>query len=186
MQQTAPLTETDCWRAIESLGGSIWAINHDLADGRGQPGDEEALGKLQARIEPLVDETCRRFGIAHPQREGQDPSLKPYWTWYEATKASVLGEEYDATVCASCPFARSKGHHISLGGTDVPCDLFSGFMRRTPEELAVGCPLVAYNAEWGYEPQTVEQLVALARDRHGDGAADGLAARLGHAAVETA
>lgn len=179
-QQPELITEADYWRAIESLGGMIWSINHDMADNREMPGDRQALPKLQEQIERIVDDACRKFGIAHPHREGHDPGLKDYLEWYRGMKSQVLGNAYAAMVCASCPFARSKEQHISLGGDTVPCNLFNGFMRRDAAELAERCPAVVYYMEWGIQgPKSHGELVQAARERHGDEAAQRLARRLG-------
>ena len=70
---------------IEDLGGFIWRMNHDMADGRipekeGAGIDKEiALARTEQRR--LCVEALPRFGVATPWIEGAGPSDE-YWAWY--------------------------------------------------------------------------------------------------------
>lgn len=80
--ETCP--EVELYSVINFIGGAIWRINHDMADGR-IPREEHAsldksLSKDRKRLEKAVDQ-CTRFGVAMPRRSdgcGSDD----YWRWF--------------------------------------------------------------------------------------------------------
>ena len=77
------------WMAIEQLGGFLWRMNHDLADGRidSTPGIEEDLVNMQKKIEYAVEQTSR-FGIEDPLNKTDEGKAgrEAYWTWYRGWK----------------------------------------------------------------------------------------------------
>lgn len=67
---------------INSLGGGLFYIRHDLADGRieSTPEIEEWLTEAQAQIEYAVDQTVR-FGVEAPRGENRVATAE-YWEWF--------------------------------------------------------------------------------------------------------
>ncbi len=76
-------SEIFLWAAIEQLGGFIWRMNHDLADGRikSTPDIEDDLIMMRNNQEYAIDQ-LERFGVSDPRRE----SNKEYWEWYKTWK----------------------------------------------------------------------------------------------------
>lgn len=78
-------SEIYLWSAIEQLGGFVWRMEHDLADGRIQstPGIEADIMKMREYSAFAVSQLYR-FGIQDPKesKEAQDR----YWKWYHAWK----------------------------------------------------------------------------------------------------
>lgn len=79
-------SEIYLWVFIETLGGFIWRMNHDLADGRidSTPGIEKDLVKMQEEVEYSVGQ-LKRFGIEDPRGEDRDK----YWEWYKMWKKKI-------------------------------------------------------------------------------------------------
>lgn len=84
VERANELTELELYEQIEALGGLIWRINHDLADGRIK-GDDESTGLNGLRIhQQYLLQLTRKFGV-----EIDEPSENPvhptasYWCWYE-------------------------------------------------------------------------------------------------------
>ena len=89
-----PETELEYWKTIESLGGFIWRMNHDAADGRFEmtSGIERNLMDAQKIMEQLVSGLFVPFGVVHPKDcpkmgYGQElpeppPGFVWYWVWY--------------------------------------------------------------------------------------------------------
>ena len=75
-------SEIFLWLAIEELGGFLWRMNHDLADGRidSTPGIEKDLIKVRDEIEYAVGQLIR-FGVEDPKKESEK-----YWAWYRMWK----------------------------------------------------------------------------------------------------
>lgn len=100
-------TEQELFLLIYNLGGAIWAINHDLADGRYESteGISEWLTEAQAKIECAVDGT-QRFGVSQPRVDPQSGATTEYWNWYEKMKSwwDGLSEEAQLVVVASVDF----------------------------------------------------------------------------------
>lgn len=76
-------SEIFLWFYIEHMGGCLWRMNHDLADGRieSTPGIEKDLVDTREFIEYAVGQ-LKRFGIEDPKGEGKDK----YWEWYKMWK----------------------------------------------------------------------------------------------------
>ncbi len=100
---------------IENLGGFIFYMNHDLADGRipEDPSIDKALAAAKKEIEFAVDHTTR-FGVTKPRNDNGGGS-EEYFLWYRwwDTYAKGLSEEkfhdLDMTVKAA----------MEKGGKDV-------------------------------------------------------------------
>lgn len=82
-------SEVYLWLTIEGLGGFVWRMNHDLADGRieSTPGIEKDLITMQEQIEYAVSQ-LERFGIKNPK--GEDKEVRDaYWEWYQTWKKHI-------------------------------------------------------------------------------------------------
>ena len=79
------MDERQLFSTIYDLGGMIWFINHDLADGRMEetPKVRKTLEDLQREIENAVDQTVH-FGVDVPRTV--DGPTEEYWKWYYACK----------------------------------------------------------------------------------------------------
>lgn len=79
-------SEIYLWLYIEGIGGFLWRMNHDLADGRidSTPGIEKDLVTMRESIEYAVSQ-LERFGIEDPGGEGRDK----YWKWYRMWKKHI-------------------------------------------------------------------------------------------------
>ena len=82
---------------INTLGGFIWRMNHDMADYRipaeDHPAVDKDVRKAQEQIQFAVDHTTR-FGISQPR--GADGKATPeYWAWFQRWDGYVnsLSEE---------------------------------------------------------------------------------------------
>ncbi len=74
--------EIQLYYIINTYGGDIWRLNHDLADGR-MPESEEVdkyLAELQEHIQYAVDQT-KRFGVETPRGEN-GVATPTYWSWF--------------------------------------------------------------------------------------------------------
>ena len=112
----APVTEMDYWKAIESLGGITWAMEHELANGRKRKNHKTSkyLAEQRDIIKQLVQEVCDKFDVIHPKDcpkvpLGQEmPPAPPgkvyYWDWYHRMKDLALEEEWGQVICSVCPF----------------------------------------------------------------------------------
>ena len=76
-------SEIFLWAAIEQLGGFLWRMNHDMADGRIQstPDIEADMIMMGENQEYAIDQLAR-FGVPDP-REGK---RKEYMEWYKTWK----------------------------------------------------------------------------------------------------
>ncbi len=76
-------SEIFLWAAIEQLGGFLWRMNHDMADGRIQstPDIEADMIMMGENQEYAIDQLAR-FGVPDP-REGK---RKEYMEWYKIWK----------------------------------------------------------------------------------------------------
>jgi len=83
------MTEDELFAAIYDLGGEIWFINHDLADGRLENSTHIDLWLVdsQARIQELVRQTSQ-FGVAVPLDENNVATAE-YWKWYHRHKVHM-------------------------------------------------------------------------------------------------
>ena len=138
VKQIEPQTELEYWMEIESLGGFIWQMNHDLSHGRIQDPEGKIdldIIKCRARQARLVEEIGEKFGVIHPKdcpraKSGEEVSPAPedkvyYWDWYNRMKMEAYKVEYAKIICSACPFCEGAEKMMSLGGT-IPCSVFSG------------------------------------------------------------
>ena len=130
-----PQTELEYWATIESLGGFIWRMEHDLADGRIDDPDGVIVKDVSSAREistRLVTELGEKFGVIAPRdcpqlAFGQVKPVSPegktyYWDWYEKMKAEAWRQEYDRIICSACPFSEGpEGMSAS-----IPCSLWRG------------------------------------------------------------
>lgn len=137
-----PETELEYWEAIEGLGGFIWSMNHDLADGRMEDstgGIARDVNDAQTISDRLVRELGEKFGVIHPadcpkvpfgQTSPPAPEGKTYyWDWYQRMKRESYRAEYAKLICSACPFSEGVEQMIRLGGS-IPCGVFRGAMYR--------------------------------------------------------
>ena len=167
-----PQTELEYWEVIEGLGGFIWRMNHDLADGR----IEDPTGSISKEISEartisdlLVKELGEKFEIIHPNdcpktKIGQKPPPAPegktyYWDWYEKTKTKAYNAEYEKIICSACPFSEGVEQMINLGG-NIPCGIFTGIIHQLSAPHM--CAMVDYDS-WSKDKLHQEIL-----NQHGD------------------
>lgn len=127
-------TEQEFWEAIEEMGGFLWRMNHDLADGRIEEsgGISQDLVNIAEVQKSVVAEMCKRFNVVpreeEPKRDiGEELPAPPkgkvwYWQWYGRVKKKVLGAEYDTFICSKCPYSRGRKSYIASGGGLSHCD----------------------------------------------------------------
>ena len=177
-------SELQYWEVIEGLGGFIWRMNHDMADGRindpkGQLGSEVFF--MQQVIESLVCGLFERYGVIHPKdcpkvECGQTPPEAPegmtyYWDWYQRMKQESYSQEYAGMICAACPYSEGVERFMGLGGT-IPCSLFPGmcYHLRTP----FACCMIGEDRRFEY---TMEQFMEKLLAEHGPAVMAGFAAQ---------
>lgn len=133
-----PETEMEYWGIIEELGGFIFSMEHNLADGRiqdpsgGIGRDIQDSRQISAR---LVSELGGKFGVIPPQdypkvEFGQELPKAPegkiyYRDWYHKMKKLARSIDYEKIICSACPFSEGIEKMISLGGM-IPCGAFVG------------------------------------------------------------
>jgi len=92
-----PETEEEYFEYIESLGGMIWRIHHDLADKRPWVPPEAGADaiKLQQVIARVAKDACEQFGIEYASADAMRSNLPLpekkhifYWDWYKQQKAA--------------------------------------------------------------------------------------------------
>jgi hypothetical protein len=86
-------TELEHFVKIYKLGGTIWYVNHDLADERieSTPELEQWLLDCQKEIQALVQDTSL-FGVSEPLNENLT-ATKAYWEWYHRMKKIARDKE---------------------------------------------------------------------------------------------
>ncbi|MBT6691299.1 hypothetical protein HOB10_03135 [Candidatus Parcubacteria bacterium] len=139
-------TELQYWEIIESIGGFVWRMNHDMGHGRIEDKDGQVSGDvafMQRVIEKLVTGLFEKYGVIHPKNcpkveFGETPPAAPegttyYWDWYDLMKQESYSQEYNGMICAACPYSKGLDYFKALGG-NIPCGLFPGscFRLRTP------------------------------------------------------
>ena len=82
-------SEVELYIIINSLGGFIWRMNHDLADGRISESLEinKSLAEAQKKVEFAVEQT-KRFGVIQPKSEQEGPTPE-YWRWFRCWDSYV-------------------------------------------------------------------------------------------------
>lgn len=90
-KKIAECEEHELYFIINEIGGFLWRMNHDLADGRikSSPGIDEDLKNLSALQQKAVEQTVR-FGVPFKQEMKMNSILKEevlvtcdeYWQWY--------------------------------------------------------------------------------------------------------
>jgi len=145
-----PETELEYWETIESLGGFIWRMNHDLADGRikDPTGDiDKEIAEAREISTRLIGEMDGKFGVIHYPKVKVGQNLPPapkgkiyYWDWYKKMKAEAYSAEYEKLICSACPFSEGIEEMINLGGV-IPCSVFRGMIYRlsAPNACAMVC-----------------------------------------------
>ena len=124
-----PEAEHKYWEVIESLGGFIWRMNHDLAHGR----IEDPTGEIDREIteageisKKLVKEVCEKFGVVLKESEVVSGMIY-YWDWYHKMKENWLQGEYEKIICSACPFSEGVDEMIRTGG-NIPCSRWNGVL----------------------------------------------------------
>ena len=101
-------TELKCWQYIDALGGHIFKMEHDYADGLDKnPELEEAIEDTKHACEILIDTVCEKYQIIPikdypkvaegPPRLGEAGQPLPaapegktyYWDWYKKIEAEA-------------------------------------------------------------------------------------------------
>ena len=144
--------EMNYWKEIEALGGFVWRMNHDLADGRIEDPDgkiDKSIEEAQQRIECLVSEVKEKFGVIplkdYPKVKSLQ-SLPPspegktyYWDWYNKMKDIFYKEEYNKLICSACPFSDGvEKFKINI----IPCRINKGIMYSLMEPYI--CGMISY------------------------------------------
>jgi len=117
-------SEVYLWLTIEGLGGFVWRMNHDLADGRidSTPGIEKDLIDMRENIEYAVGQLTR-FGIEDPKGKGRDKYGEWYKMWKEYTE-SLSDTDYQ------------KLNDMLAENESNPCPEFSPYPSK--EEMSFG------------------------------------------------
>ncbi|MBI2474012.1 hypothetical protein HYV70_05680 [Candidatus Uhrbacteria bacterium] len=169
-----PETEMEYWETIESLGGFIWRINHELGHGR----IDDPTGELSKEVvsaqkisDSLVRELDEKFGVIHPSdvppvEMGQKPPPAPegkiyYWNWYQKMKELAYKADYEKMICSACPFSDGLEKMMRLGGV-IPCSLWRGMLYRLTQPYE--CGMVSFDS-W-----TQEAIEKKIKREHGDDA----------------
>ena len=168
-----PVTEIEYWAIIESLGGFIWRMNHDAADGRFQMTKEAEKDLSDARqvMEALVSELFVQFGVVHPNdcprknAEGKMPEapagMSWYWDWYHKTKMAWNRAEYEKIICSAC--ALCEGAEAFVRGNAIPCAAWKGTLYQL--SMPYQCAMVDSACSWKWKE---EQLIAEIRKIGGE------------------
>lgn len=140
--QEQPKTESEYWETIESLGGFIWRMNHDLGDGRiDDPEGKVAkdIADAQKISKRLVKEASEKFSFIPPweypkiefgQEMPPPPDGKRYYQkWYDTMKKNSDQQAYEGIICSACSLSEGFDQYLSLGGV-IPCSVFSGSIYR--------------------------------------------------------
>lgn len=136
-----PVTELEYWQAIEELGGFIWRMNHDLADGRIKDPEGGIAKDISDAVDissQLVKEIGEKFGVIPPEQtpkveQGQERPPAPdgktyYWDWYHKWERVFFEGEYEKIICSACPMSEGVDSFIRLG--QIPCSVFPGAIYR--------------------------------------------------------
>ncbi|MFA5932573.1 MAG: hypothetical protein WCV81_05020 [Microgenomates group bacterium] len=155
-------TQQDYWKAIEGLGGFVWQLNHDLADGRiedPQGTTSKGIFDMQQRLEGIVAELCDKYNIISPKESTRVDFYTPlppapvgktyYWEWYKEQKTSYYTQRYNELICSSCPIARDIESYLS-GGYSDPCTKYIGniYNGRTPKYECAMTILGDWSRDW--------------------------------------
>lgn len=160
-----PETELGYWGIIESLGGFLWRMNHDAADGRFEitPAMEKDLLDAQKIQKKLVSELFVLFGVIPPENMprvefGEKRPAAPfgciwYWDWYEKMQEEFYRSEYEKIICSACPFSKGVESFCSARGRGYPCSIIRGTAGIINDKV---CGMVAWK-DWSVE-QLFEKL----------------------------
>ncbi len=92
-KETKEKLDTGCeqllYFMIDGIGGFVWRMEHDLADGRikSTPGIEEDLLTMRETQQYAVTQ-LDRVGVEGAQDENLRPT-EVYWEWYKTWKAYI-------------------------------------------------------------------------------------------------
>ncbi len=84
---------------IDVIGGHLWRMNHDIADGRVESTEDiqKDLKNMRWRIEHAVDQTTR-FGVDALVRNEKGKANDSYWKWFkywDKWKKKLSTEDWD-------------------------------------------------------------------------------------------
>ncbi len=129
-----PETELEYWATIEQLGGFIWRMNHDLADGRITDPDgaiDHDINQAHELTQQLLKEIEDKFGVIPPDlknKQAGEKSAPPgkihYWDWYKQMKRQCYNLHYQSLICSACPFSDGLDRYVALGS--IPCGIYPG------------------------------------------------------------
>ena len=171
-----PETELEYWSAIEQLGGYIWRIEHDLANGRiSGVGLAKSVEEARTIQHQLATEIAETYGVvqgapryyphdARPDDYPDPPAGKTwYWDWYYRRKREAWREDYEAAPCSQCPYCRGGLDGFAFSSS-LPCDLFPGMLNRLspPWQCAIT------STDFGGPIMPEHALLAKMRDEHGE------------------
>ena len=110
-QKCRECDEVTLYIIINSLGGFIWRMNHDLADGRilESPDIGNSLAEMQKKIEFAVDCT-KRFGVGQPRSDQGGPTPE-YRSWFRWWNSYIDG--LSTVNCGKLEGAINKGEDVS-------------------------------------------------------------------------
>ncbi len=141
-KDSTPKTETemDIYNLIEGLGGMIWRMNHDAADGRITLSEKDEsfvtssskfsyllIQKLKEKYNVIPPDECphrlREFGDRTPIPPA--PKGKIYYCdWYKSIKKEYFTNEYNKIICSACALHEKDGAEQMQ--RHIPCDVFPG------------------------------------------------------------
>jgi len=180
MLKRHPETEVEYWVSIETLGGFIWRMNHDLADGRIKDptgGIDKDILEARKVSEQLVEELWEKFGVVSPKNcpeltlaqrmAGQKLPPAPfgmeyYWDWYYRMKKFTHDAMYENDICSACPYSRGNN------GNGIDCGLYGGMASNlTPNYI--GCLMIKEMGYWA-EAYTMDEFLKKLETEHGKSA----------------
>ena len=98
-------SELTLYHTIKEIGGAIWWIDHNSADGRIEFRKyEEVYNDLQRKIKLAVNQT-KRFGVI-PLGDN-DLSTQSYWKWYETWKKETI-------IPFKCPICKQEVNIVNI------------------------------------------------------------------------
>lgn len=92
--------EVVVYMLIEQIGGFIWRMNHDMADGRipveAHRGIDKDIAKARPQQVALV-KCLTRFGLAKPLEEDDRPTdeYSAWYRWWNGWHKGMSDEEWD-------------------------------------------------------------------------------------------
>lgn len=117
-------SDVDCFKAIKELGDAKYFLKSEINKYAGDKDHPEILIKASKALEQvhinqavIVNDTCKRFGLIHPDLENPPEALlaskTKYWDWYKIMHKKVFGEDIEVVQNPSKPDLKEEGEDNS-------------------------------------------------------------------------